>query len=469
MKKKLISLALAVIMLFGLLPMAAFAEATEPELAEYGEYYVALGDSFTRGMGASEGWYDELYLMDAIDGETITVNDEEMVTSRYCRNVTGSYTKRIADAIGCCCPDDIMDKTATYWPIAQNGLATYFFADLMGLDDGGYFETDYTHNPEYTAPLRRYETDLYYFGNVNSISSDGTGRYGKTGVAGDILEMLDSAKLITIALGMSDMLNRPGSVLTDKCLGGGISGILTAPSVMISQINEAYKYWKIDYELILDYIKENNPDATVVLVGACNVVFNLTLAKSTMLPIGTALSALTNKMNECYKEWAEKYGYIFVDISNVDLEGMEADTPLLEVDFNSVDIHPSYSGYEQIARMIIDALKEYNGITEKGAKDIVLDIGRFDDIDCVKVNGIPVSKSDYTIKDHVLTIHCKTKLASSLSITTKLNGKIAVSTYQIVYRDGGYTAYRTYSTNNIFKVPDYWLNTIRSFFTNIFK
>lgn len=463
MKKRLLAFALLLPMLLSLIPTVLAAEGNS-DLSQYGKYYVALGDSFTRGMGASENWYDEVYRMDGIPGQVISVDGEPMVASKYCRNVTGTYSKRVADAIGCYSPDNILDRSATYWPIAQNGLTTCFFADLMGLDDGGYFETDYTHNPEYTLPLSRYTTDLYYFGNVNSINAEGTGRYGKTGVAGDILQMLKSAKLITIELGMSDILNRPGSVLIDYVEAGGLASIIHVPSLIYSQLNEAFQYWKTDYALILDYIKENNPDATVVLVGALNVVFNLTIADGTLLPVGSAFSLFSAKMNQCYKQWAEDYDYIYVDISNVDLEGMEADTPLLKVDFASPDIHPSYSGYEQIARLILDALEKHNGITETAPKDIVVDIGRFDSVDRVKVNGIPVAKKNYTVKDHILTIHHYSRLATSLTITTKLNGKTALSTYHLAHHDGHYVAHRTYTTNNILRVPDYWMNQITSLF-----
>lgn len=476
MKKKLISLALAVIMLFGLLPMAAFAEATEPELAElYGDGFLIFGDSYARGMGSTYPDLDEwnaLYFMDNVPGEeALRLDTGDMIpTKKECRNIEGSFANLLARAIGCNCPDDITDPTGTFWPVAQNAVTLGAVMDLLGVEDN-FFDTQFFHKIDYCRA--RYDADLYYFGGPYSINADGTGTYDGEAHAMDINTIIKNSKLIVLELGMGDIFNRTYATISNSGMLDDLTDPLAIPNILnsaLSLLNEGFKYFETYYPVLINHIREINEDATIVALGAVNTFFGTTISHATLAPIGTAFSALSSKMNSKLKEFSKELDFVYVDISNVET-GVTANEMDISDVFADLEIatHPTKGGHVQICNMIIDALKEYNGITEKGAKDIVLDIGRFDDIDCVKVNGIPVCKSDYTVKDHVLTVHCKTKLASSLSITTKLNGKTAVSTYQIVYRDGGYTAYRTYTTNNIFKIPDYWLNTIRSFFANIFK
>jgi len=109
--------------------------------------------------------------------------------------------------------------------------------------------------------------------------------------------------------------------------------------------------------------------------------------------------------------------------------------------------------------MIVEALKENGGFNDTKKTDIKVDIGRFDKIDYVAVNGIYTT--DYDLDGHLLTVHCSTKLANNLTVSAKVNGKIAVATYQVVYNDG-YNAYRVYTTNNILKVSTNIVSAIKS-------
>jgi len=466
MKKisKTVALFLVVVMTIIELSIAITADEKKSEFSEYnaGSGYVAFGDSFTRGMGVSEDWENTIYYMDDIPGNPVeNFYGEEITASVNCRNVEGTYCKMLANLIGCYCPDDITDSKATYWPIAQNGLTSYAIADLMGLDDD-YYDTVYTHH--YKRHSSRYVADLYYFGNQNSVNADGVGTYGKSGVAMDILTMVDSAKLITIELGMSDIMNRMGNTILDLYAEAGSD--LNNPAVLssvvktvVSQMYEQFHYWEKDYQLILDYIKEHNPEATVVMLGAENPVFNATLSDDMFLPVGTALSTVTMYMNQIYRKWAKEYNYIYVDISNVELEGIQESVSLSNISFDSPDTHPTPEGQKQIFRMIVSALKEQGTKKKNNADHIVVDLGRFSDVDYVLVNGIPTQ--DYTVENSVLTIPSRNHNAVNLTVGMIVEGKLSITTYELVYRNG-YTAYRIYTVNNAANVLQKLHNSAKS-------
>ena len=89
-------------------------------------------------------------------------------------------------------------------------------------------------------------------------------------------------------------------------------------------------------------------------------------------------------------------------------------------------------------------------LPEKTDKEgINVDLGRFDKVDYVLVNGLPVT--DYTMDGYVLSIPYPALIGNSLTIGVKNNdGTISVRTYQLVYnKDRGYTAYRLYGRNDI--------------------
>jgi len=263
--------------------------------------------------------------------------------------------------------------------------------------------------------------------------------------------MIDSAGLITLELGMSDILNRVGCVLLSECFPEGINfssagDIAKAVKVLVSELYDGYRYWVTGYRMILDYIKDHNPDAAVVIIGAVNPLFNLTISDTSVLPVGTALSVITTWMNQYYRQWAKEYGYVYVDISNVELEGMEDEVSFNDLIFDSPNTHPTPNGYRQMARMIIKALKESEKAEKTNVNNIVVDLGRFNRADYVLVDGVPVT--DYTVEDSVLVIPSRLHNKKNLTVGVKQNGKLSVTTYELVYHNG-YTAYRIYTTNSV--------------------
>lgn len=443
---------LAILLVFALMipcfTITGFATEKDESLAHYasGTGYIAFGDSITRGWGVPN-WENVGYKLDS-------ANDPN------CRNVNGSYTKIIADTLGCYTPNNILDKTATYWPIAQNAITTTVITDLLGIEDG-YCDRDFMYG--YSSILQRYETDLYYFGDKQSFAADGVSRYGKTGTAGSIRELVANSSLISIALGMGDILNRARQLATDSFFAEGVDfsdtkAVVQVLKDFVARMYEGYEMWQKDFPLILDYFKNHASNATVVIVGTFNPIYAITLTEDIPIQIGTAMSAISNLMNQNYKRWAKEYGYIYVDVSNVETGAALQETNAIEIlnaTFNEqcVATHPTKEGYEQMARMILNALRENDAVQKTKKSTIKVDLGAIgnQDITSVTLNGVRLPKCAYSVDDCVLRIPNNIVLGKKLTVSAiSADGKLYFYSYDLDFNlCNGYTATRIYSTTDL--------------------
>ncbi len=347
---KVLAPMLAVLMLVSVLAVPSFAaEGADDPYAplKEGTGYVAIGDSFTRGYGAGDNWHDEIYL-----------NDD--YGNFECRNVGGSYPNRIAEAFGLFAPDDIRDTSAKLWPVAHDAVSVAYMLDLLGIDDG-FRDDEFTYQDK--PMLSRYATDLRYFGDPLSYTIDGQSTYGETGEIMSIRELLKNASLITLGVGQTDVVYKAQIFglntldLSDTAsLPAGIANI-------VSLLYKYFDYWKDAYPLLLDFIKETNPDARVVLVGTMNPIKDATITDDVLLPIGNALNIIFDLMNAYSKRCALKYGYMFVDISDVETPSTATQMSIghiLSIE-DSIEYaliaHPTQKGYAQIAERIITAVQ----------------------------------------------------------------------------------------------------------------
>ena len=420
---------------------AAFA-ATKDTVRQYGKEggYLAIGDSISRGCGA-EGFYI------GRNGEYLP--DGEGQYGEYdLRNVQGCLPYQIAQAVGCTAPMDMSDQDATYWPFTFPGMTTAVTLDLLGVDDDF---SDTKLNYAY------YKDMLEYFGYEGSF--DGV-REGDVydpetcGKCGNIIELIERADLITVQLGMCDIFYRAYRIISNGgMLADGLKFDLSSTDAIknlvqtaISEMKFGYDYWKTHYPMLLDKIKELNPDATVVMVGAFNVVNQLTITDDTMAPIGSVITAITAGMNKYFRKWAKEYDILFADVTNTETQAAENDWAMLG-DFKKhtfTGTHPTQKGYDYMARRVLEQLPE-----KDERSGIAVDLGRFDRVDYVLVNGIPVN--DYTMDGFMLTVPYGGRLANNLTIGVRNDdGTLAVQTYQLVYKSGeGYRAYRIYGTNDV--------------------
>ncbi|MBQ1847264.1 MAG: hypothetical protein II135_04590 [Clostridia bacterium] len=352
MKKfnKTVAVILSVIMAASLLIIPAFAADTEDDpyaKLKEGVGYVAIGDSFTRGYGAGDNWQNEIYLNDSYG-------------NYECRNVGGSYPNLIAEAFGLYAPDDIRDTDAKLWPLAHDAVSTAYINDLLGLDDG-FRDEEFTYDESYMK--ERYETDLRYYGDPLSLTLDGTAAYGQTGEVMSVREMLNNADLITIGLGQTDVVYKAQIFGLNTLDLSDTAALPAGVANIISLLYKYFDYWKDAYPLLLDYIKENNPDAKVVLVGTVNPIKNATMTDDIAIRIGNVLNVIFDSMNSYTKMCALKYGYMFVDISDVDTPSSVTQMSIGHILSISDPIeyalvaHPTANGYRQIAEKIISAVE----------------------------------------------------------------------------------------------------------------
>lgn len=347
--RKTLAVVLTLLMAMSAFCLPSFAEdAQEDPYAKFkdGIGYVAIGDSFTRGYGAGENWQNE-----------ISRNDE--YGDFECRNVAASYPNLVANALGLNAPDDIRDTDAKFWPIAHDALSTAYILDLLGIDDG-YRDEEFLYARSYM--MKRYETDLAYFGDPTSYSLDGTGTYNKTGEVMSAREMLKSADLISVQVGQSDIVYKAQIFGFNELNLSDIKSLPSGIGSIIGMLFKYFDYWKGAYPLLLDFIKENNPDATVLLIGTMNPIEKATAADNFPLRIGGLINIIFDIMNAYTRFWAFKYGYIFVDISDVDTPSSVTTTSIGhilsltdEIEFG-LQAHPNTDGYAQIAEKIVKAI-----------------------------------------------------------------------------------------------------------------
>ena len=348
---KILALVLAALMAVSVFSVAAFAEdAPEDPYAalKEGIGYLAIGDSFTRGYGAGDNWHDQIYLNDSYG------NFE-------CRNVDGSYPNRVAEAFGLYAPADIRDTDAKLWPLAHDAVSTAYVLDLLGLDDG-FRDDEFTYQDG--SMIRRYQTDLQYFGDPESYTLDGQARYGQTGEIMSVRDMIKNASLITLGVGQTDVIYK-AQIFGLNVLD--LSDTASLPAGVANIVKLLYKYfdyWKDAYPQLLDYIKENNPDAKVVLVGTLNPIKNATITDDVAIPIGNAINFIMDSMNAYTRMCALKYGYMYVDISDVETPSAATQMSIghiLSIE-DSIEYaliaHPTQKGYKQIADRIIAAVEK---------------------------------------------------------------------------------------------------------------
>lgn len=430
---------LAVAFTVSCLGIGAFA-ATEENVRQYGSEggYLAIGDSICRGCG-TVGYFKPL----------------EQYYDYDKRNVEGSFPYIVAKAIGCQTPETITDKAGNYWPLCYPGMTLGVTMDLLGIEDD-FTDTAFNYG-NYDEMMERFG----YEGSFDGVRGE---TYKVPGIVGKVTDLIDQSSLITVELGMCDVFYRGLTIATN---GGKLhpeegeqaaTDALSDPSALLEfvqtylkELYTGFNYWREWYPKLIEYLKEENPNATIVMVGSFNLAGDLTLLDQTMLPIGNAVTAITAQMNLLYRLWAKQYGVLFADITNTETRAAENGYSFLGGYLGDAELasHPAEAGNAYIARQILSVLPEAEESEKDPATYIDVDLGRFNKVDYVLVNGVPVK--DYQLTGSKISIPCYSRLANNLTIAVKGDdGKIAVQTYHLVYKIGtGYTAYRVYGNNDI--------------------
>ena len=451
--RRLLAMALSLIMIFSCMSMGVFA-ADEETVRQYGEEggYLAIGDSVCRGCGTAG--YPQPYYNYAK------------------RNVEGSFPYIVAKAVGCTMPEEIIDQSGNYWPLCYPGMTLGVTMDLYGIEDD-FTDTKFDYS--------NYKHMMKYFGYEGSIpgvrGAAGGDTYTEPAKVGSIIDLTKNASLITVELGMCDVFYRALHIAENGgMLADGINLDFSDPQAILqllkgylSEMYIGFDYWKTWYPKFLERLRELNPDADIVVVGAFNVVGSVTITDDTLLPVGDAISALTDQMNVLYQKWAKQYGMIYADISNTETLAAQSEWALLGEFLPNAEIasHPGPEGNAYIGHQILRALPAQDG-SHPVTTDIVIDLARFTNVKYVLVNG--VYRSNFSMDGTVLTIPYQTTLAKSLVVVCENGeGGTAVQSYTLSYKDGGYVPHRVSSTNDIAGVLTHITNLIKSVAKSIFS
>lgn len=451
--RRLLAMALSLIMIFSCMSMGVFA-ADEETVRQYGEEggYLAIGDSVCRGCGTA-GYPQPYYNYSK-------------------RNVEGAFPYIVAKAVGCTMPEEIVDQSGNYWPLCYPGMTLGVTMDLYGIEDD-FTDTKFDYS--------NYKYMMKYFGYEGSIpgvrGAAGGDTYTEPAKVGSIIELTKDASLITVELGMCDVFYRALHIAENGgMLADGINLDFSDPQAILqllkgylSEMYIGFDYWKTWYPKFLERLRELNPDADIVVVGAFNVVGSVTITDDTLLPVGDAISALTDQMNVLYQKWAKQYGMIYADISNTETLAAQSEWALLGEFLPNAEIasHPGPEGNAYIGHQILRALPAQDG-SHPVTTDIVIDLARFTNVKYVLVNGSYCS--DYSMDGTVLTIPYRTTLAKSLVVACDNgNGGTALQSYTLSYQDGGYVSHRISSTNDLNAAMQKIVDLIKSFVSSLMK
>jgi len=405
MKKdiRIVAWVLALTMTFVLMTAGVSAEENKWQLE--GDY-VAFGDSVSRGFGATK---------------------DNHITGTY-----GQYTKRIVEgafpyriAQAYLPAETIIDDADvwegnSYWPICYAGMTVTALLDYLQVEDG-FYDEEYDH-----------------CGIEN-----GFGTYAFKRILGEkpdaIIEKIKGAGLITIELGMCDVLYR--SSIVSQAHSSSTAELVAR---FTEEMNGNFAQWEKSYPLFLQWLKEINPKATIVMVGAYNMHNGVDLSRDIVFPAGNLVSIMIAAMNEKYREWEETYDVLFADIFNIEAGGMEQGLSFVNDRMNNVANHPTVEGNAYIARQVMAVLE---GV-EKNRYDIVLDLCCLNAVDAVYLDGKPVKK--YTLDGWLLTVPYKNANAENLTVTyLNEEGCVELYSYRLHYnRKDGYRAYLAYGAHD---------------------
>lgn len=411
-----ISLALALVMLVGLVAMPASAEKSDSPYKQF-DSMLTIGTSMIRGYGV--GPYD------TYDETTI-------------HGFEGNAPYYVANAVG-------VDKENSYLA-AFAGCTITMPLWLLGLADPA---EDFMYN--YSADHR----DVRYGQRIMNTFGADVGGKGES-----FKEKLDSSELIVIELGLGDTMFRAREVLFQMARDGDTD---TADIEFIKQLKDGFEYFKQRFPDLLDYIDDNNPDAEVVIVGTANSLSGMKLTNLSLIPIGNEMDIIYLALNTYLKNTAQERGYKFADITGTEMRAKDEHLPLINLKFlqqMEYYMHPSDDGIQYITKQILGELK--------ADKPIGIELGSAKSVKSVLVDAKDVKNYSFDADTHTLTVNVDYETAKLMTVTyVGANGATYSATYKLSYGDNGYTAKKTISAIVAGPIMTNALTATFSFFRNI--
>lgn len=329
--KKILCTVVVLAMVFTLIPAAVIAQETEIPY----KTYVSLGDSIPAGRG-----------------------EFPQQTMQGFKRIEGVYNTLIADALG-----------AEFTPLAYCGFRTNEIRWMIDDDYEGDDDLFMGSQVRLEEPLRSQMRPIFK-------------------------EALKNADLITLNIGSNDLFTYPlrravsglnlvgltggsnvdDNVITRSMLGDdeAVSEVVEEASVagmaesvitnLIDGVYDAYSMFLENYQYIVDYIYEVNPDATIVAVGLLNNVANVKLTDQSVIELGRVFDGVFRAVNTYIQYGVSHKGkYIYADVMGTECPQFE---PLLGGDLNKfistaiVRVHPSLEGHAYMARKILQVIPD---------------------------------------------------------------------------------------------------------------
>ena len=329
MKKKLIGLALSAVMLFSALSVPAFAAAPEETTTEEENCffsssdeteeepnsitYVALGDSICSGIGLMNVQYSHNLM-----GVDVSSNFKGYPETCYVGQVAKSLNLDTDHAINLGLPGamskDMVEMVKTGSMAEMNTLSgcQYNYPEFIDyIKSADVISIQLGSNDAFVPTVVAFgEATNWKSEDLASIVLSGNLRGGNK-EAEDALN--ESLKKLDLTRSEKDAIW--------NLFFSGMSKIC----------EDAYPESTSNLRQIVETVKELNPDAQILIIGATNPV-----------PLLPSWSNYFNKLNSYEKQLAEVYGatYIAIPFAQTELDG-----------------HPTVSGHKYIADKIVKAIK----------------------------------------------------------------------------------------------------------------
>lgn len=438
--KRTLSIALCLVMLLST-GAAAFAGNTPPTYQKFDSVF-AIGDSNTMAYGLP-GYKGNPAARHADDFNSAN----NWTENEYLHGIDGSYPQLVSEALGL---DNTVACDVMAYPAFRAKDMLYFLGGDVDMSNDSFFQGYVTRSDGWCDSIlkdicsSREQPYNPYFTDILSSKNDGE-------------------NLILVYAGASDVFF---SSLSGVDLSGDIGdAILGFVKTMWNN------YWEFldTFPALMDRLLKLNPNATIVIIGTFNPVKDLKISEDIWLPVLDAMSAITGLMNKNYQAWAEEYGCLYADISNVETATLEQGLTVAKMfsgDDPELIYHATPEGYKYIARQILRELE----LDQTVSTDISIDLGSVKDVSSVTVGGKIVKDYSFNSETHTLTVPYDSKDVKLVTVTEKRENGTYLATYQLSWSDDdGYTAYRMIASRNVFETVTTILNPFLSFFKSIFS
>ncbi len=430
--KKITALLMAVLIIFSTTALVSFAEETEVTY-DY-DLYFNIGDSIARGCNLPSTLTEE--------GNDLYYNDELNFSGQFIPE--GSFPQIIKDS-------SVVKKMygANLQCMGLRSIEAYYAI-------GG--EVDLETYDEY------YNKDFHYH-----VSDEG----GINDWKDEFIKGAATADLITLEVGSNDIFYS-AQVL---------SGLYGVGDVSFDTVVDFLKYsfkglagFKTYYPKIVERIfelqqaeKGTTEDVTIALVSSYNPFANCAVTNELLIHIGEIFNILTDQMNACIKETAEKYDQCYyVDITNVQTNVTRNDDNIMNIlAVNaSAYVHPDEYGNAWIAEQILDAIPHSEKVVEKSITDISMILPNDCTVTSVTLNA---TMADFVQDGNRITISNNSRLSNFMTVYGKSEeGNDVFFVYSLDFdREDGYTAHRLFGSINMQLVLDRLLNAIKTVFGSL--